>query len=95
MDITGSYPLTLRRNKYLLTFVDYFSKYAEAFVIPDQTAEVCARVYAREIFTCHGSDSVLVIDQGNAFMSSFLARHLRCWGFKGSTPPVIILREMG
>ena len=47
MDITGPYPLTPRRNKYLLTLVDYFSKYAEAFAIPEQTAEVCARVYAR------------------------------------------------
>ena len=78
MDITGPYPLTPCRNKYLLTFVDHFSKYAEAFAIPKQTAEVCARVYAREIVTRHGTGSVLVTDQGSAFMSSFLARHVRC-----------------
>ena len=78
MDITGPYPLTPRRNKYLLTFVDHFSKYVEAFAMPEQTAEVCARVYAKEIVTRHGTCSVLVTDQGRAFMSSFLARHVRC-----------------
>ena len=95
MDITGPYPLTPRRNKYLLTLVDHFSKYAEAFAVPEQTAEVCVRVYAREIVTRHGTGSVLVTDQGSAFMSSFLARHVRCWVFRGFTPPVIILRVMG
>jgi len=73
MDITGPYPLTPRRNKYLLTFVDHFSKYAEAFPIPDQSAEVFARVYTREIVARHGTGSVLVTDQGSAFMSSFFS----------------------
>ena len=94
MDITGPYPLTPRRNKYVLIFVDHFSKYAEAFPIPDQSAEVCARVYTREIVSRHGTGSVLVTDQRSAFMSSFLARPVRCWGSKGSTPPVTILRVM-
>jgi hypothetical protein len=43
MDITGPYPLTPRWNNYLLTFVDHFSKYAEAYPIPEQMAEVCVR----------------------------------------------------
>jgi hypothetical protein len=30
MDICGPYPLTPRKHKYLLTFIDYFTKYAEA-----------------------------------------------------------------
>jgi len=95
MDITGPYPLTPRRNKYLLTFVDHFSKYAEAFPIPDQSAEVCARVYTREIVARYGTSSVLVTDQGSTFMSSFLARLARCWGSKGSTPPAIIPKVTG
>jgi transposase InsO family protein len=82
MDITGPYPLTARRNKYLLTFVDHFSKYAEAYPIPDQSAEVCARVYAREIVTRHGTGSVLVTDQGGAFMSSFFSETCKVLGIQ-------------
>jgi len=78
----------------LLTFVDHFSRYARAFPIPDQSAEVCARVYTREIVARHGTGSIFVTDQGSTVMSSFLARPARCWGSKGSTPPVI-LKVMG
>ena len=71
LDVTGPYPRTPRGKKYLLTFIDHFSKFVEAFPIPDQTAETCARVYATQIVTRHGTSSKLNTDQGPAFMSSF------------------------
>jgi len=39
MDVTGPYLSTPRANKYLLTFIDHFTKYTEAFPTADQTAE--------------------------------------------------------
>jgi hypothetical protein len=68
MDITGPYPLTPRKNRYLLTFIDHFSKYAEIFPVQDQSALSCARVYASLIITRHGSGSKLITDQGSAFV---------------------------
>jgi hypothetical protein len=49
MDITGPYPLTPHRNKYILTIIDHYTKYVQAFAMPDRTAETCARVYATQI----------------------------------------------
>jgi hypothetical protein len=71
MDFTGPYLKTPRGNKYLLTFICHLTKYVEAFPIPDQTAEVCARVYATQIITRHDSGSKLITDQGRALLSSF------------------------
>ena len=71
MDITSPYLMTPCKNKYLLTFIDHFTKYVEAFPIPDQTAETCARVYATQIIARHGTGSTLITDQGRSFISSF------------------------
>jgi hypothetical protein len=75
MDITGPYPVTPRKNRYLLMFVDHFSKYAEVYPIQDHSAETCAKVFATQIVARHGSGFKLVTDQGAAFMSTFLAKH--------------------
>jgi len=74
MDITGPHVLTPRNNKYLLTFTVHFTKYVEVIPISDQSAETCARVYASQIVTRHGTGSKLVTDQGRAFMSTFSKR---------------------
>jgi len=39
MDITGPYLVTPRKNMYLLTFIDHFSKWVEASSIPYITSE--------------------------------------------------------
>jgi hypothetical protein len=77
MDVTRPYLTTPRGNKYLLTLIDHFFKYVEAFPIPDQTAETCARIYATQIVTRHGTGSTLITDQGPAFMSRFSKKHAR------------------
>ena len=59
MDITGPYLMTPRKNKYLLTF----TKYVEAFPIPDQTAETCSRAYATKIIARHGAGSTLITNR--------------------------------
>jgi len=74
MDITGPYPVTPKGNKYLLTFIEHFTKHVEAYPLKDQTAESCARIYATQIVTRHGSGSKLITDQGRAFMSLFFLK---------------------
>jgi hypothetical protein len=44
IDIWGPYLETRRGNRYLLTFIDHFSRYPEAVPIPKQDAPIVARV---------------------------------------------------
>ena len=74
MDFTGPYMTKPRGNKFLLTFIDRFSKYVEAFAIEDQRAETCALVYATQIVSRYGTGAQLITDQSPAFMSSFFQK---------------------
>jgi hypothetical protein len=37
-DIIGLYPESEKRNQYLLTAMDYFTKWVEVYIIPNQEA---------------------------------------------------------
>jgi hypothetical protein len=69
MEICGPYPLTPRGNKYILSFIDHFTKYAEVIQIIDKTASTSAGVYAVHVIARHGAGTVLVTDQGRSFTS--------------------------
>jgi transposase InsO family protein len=57
MDVTGSFLLTPRETRFLLTIVDHFSRYVEAYPMPDQKAEKCEGISASQIITRHGTGS--------------------------------------
>jgi transposase InsO family protein len=82
MDITGPYLSTPRKNKYLVTFIDNFTRYVEAFPVPDITSETIARVYATQIVTRHGTGSKLITDQGRNFMSAFFKETCKILGIQ-------------
>jgi hypothetical protein len=46
VDICGPYSVTPRGNRYILPFLDHFTKFAEAILISDMTAEICTQAYA-------------------------------------------------
>jgi len=80
IDVTGTYLTMPKKNRYLPTFIDHFTKYTEALPIQEQTAETCDRVYATQIITRHGTGSKLITDQGRAFMSSFFRETCKILG---------------
>ena len=62
VDITGPHPRTPRGSKYILTCVDAFSKWAEAFAIPNKEAKTVARVLVEQIFCRLGTPVALLTD---------------------------------
>ena len=43
MDLIGPLKVTTRRNQFILTMTCYFSKWVEAFALPDKSADSIAR----------------------------------------------------
>jgi len=69
LDICGPYPETKRGNRYLLTFIDHFSRYPEAIPLPQQDAPTVARALVTEIFSRLGCPQTITSDRGTNFMS--------------------------
>jgi len=66
--ICGPYPLTRKQHRYLLTYIDHFTRYPEAIPLPNQEAETVARALVTPVFTRHGCPQVLSSDRGTNFM---------------------------
>jgi transposase InsO family protein len=69
IDICGPYPGAKKGNRYLLTFIDHFSRYPEAIPIPRQDAPTVARALVTEVFFKLGCPRILSSDKGSNFMS--------------------------
>ena len=70
VDITGPLPVTASGNRYILVAMDYFTKWPEAYAIPNQEATTVARKLVDEFFTRFGMPNELHSDQGRNFESA-------------------------
>ena len=69
VDIMGPLPTTDGGNEYIMVVCDYFSKYTEAYAIPNHTAQVVADKLVTEFVTHFGVPQQLHSDQGREFES--------------------------
>ena len=89
MDLVGPYHKLQYGNRFLLTFVDQFTKYAEAIPVPNTSAKVCARAYVKHIIARHGTGSILVTDRGTSFTSVFFRETRKILGIKQLYTPAL------
>ncbi len=69
IDILGPLPRSEQGNRYILVVCDAFTKWAEAFPIPDQAARTCATVLVDHVISKFGCPLDLHSDQGRNFES--------------------------
>ena len=79
MDITGPHPRSRDGNEYILTIVDSFTKWADAFPIRTHTAQVVARKLVDGVFTRVGTPLRLLSDQGPEFESALMTELCRVY----------------
>jgi len=77
LDIVGPLPVTERGHRYLLTFVDHFTRFCEAIPIVRQDTETIAREFVVRIITQLGVPRKLLTDRGANFTSALLKETCR------------------
>jgi transposase InsO family protein len=69
VDLCGPFPLSRNGNLYAVIFMDRFSRFPEAFGIPDKKAETVAKVLVEQIVCRYGCPRTLLSDRGGEFLS--------------------------
>ena len=78
-------PRSHNGNRYLVVFIDYLTKWVEAFATPDQTALTIARLLVEEVVTRHGMPNTLLSDRGANFLPRLMAEVYRLLGVRKLT----------
>ena len=65
---TLNLPLTSSGNQYLVVFLDYLTKWVEAYPVPGQQAETIACLLVENIVCRHGVPEELLSDRGANFL---------------------------
>lgn len=71
-DILGPLPRSADGNRYLLVVMDYFTKWPEAYPIPDQEAPTVAEVMVQRWISRFGVPLQIHSDQGRNFTSAVI-----------------------
>lgn len=89
VDILGPFPLTNGGNRYILVAMDYFTKWPEAYTVPDQNATTTAERLVCEMFCRFGAPEELHSDQGWNFEVQVFAKVCKRMGVtKTRTTPL-------
>lgn len=80
MDIVGPFPLSSRGNKYILVVQDHFTKWTEAYALPDYTAKTVAQAFVYEFVSRFGAPLEVHTDQGRNFEAELFKEMCRLLG---------------
>ena len=89
IDVLGPLPVSDAGNKYLLIAADYFTKWPEAYPLPNQETVTVVEVLVTEFVCRFGVPLELHSDQGRNFESAVFAKMCNLLGIeKTRTTPL-------
>ena len=88
VDLSGRYPKTLSGNEYIISFVDWYSGWCEAFPVPDKRSEHVAHLILEEIVPRYSTPLELVSDNGTENVSQLMKETLQALNIKHITTSV-------
>ena len=72
IDIVGPLPKTDQNNRYIVTAIDYLTKWTEARALEKATAEEVARFIFEDIICRHGCPKIILSDRGTHFVNKII-----------------------
>ena len=84
LDIFGPLPITDNSNEYIVVIADYFTKFTEAFAIPNHTALTVADKLVTEVILRYGCPEQIHSDMGAEFESNLFREICRLLDVKKS-----------
>ena len=84
VDILGPLPESLSKNRYVLVAMDYFTRWAEAYTLPNQEAITVATKLVNELFLRFSIPEQLHSDQGRQFESRLMSEICSVLGIRKS-----------
>lgn len=93
MDFLGPFPVSNKGNTFVITAIDYFTKYAIIKAIPASNAGAVAEFFLKEIVYKHGAPKKILTDRGLPFLADLPeslfhgmgTQHVKTTAFKPST----------
>ncbi|KAJ3651676.1 hypothetical protein Zmor_017700 [Zophobas morio] len=82
LDIVGPLHITTTGNRYILTCMDYLTRYPECIPLPDMKAKTIARAFVTNIVLRHGTPRMLLTDCGTQFLSELFQEMCRILGIE-------------
>lgn len=81
VDLIGPMEETKLGNKYILTVVDYFSRYTQVFALPCKESFTVSEAFSQFIVT-HGQIETIISDRGTEFLSKMFKGLCQQFGIK-------------
>ena len=81
-DICGPFSRSRKNNRFILVITDYFSKYTEAYAIPNIEAKTVADKFVREWVCRYGCPMQLHSDQGTNYQSALFIEVCKLLGIE-------------
>jgi len=72
VDVLSGFSVSATGNRYLLVFIDNFSRFCELVPIPDKSAATVARAFLENVICRHNTPDEIVSDNGSEFNNSLL-----------------------
>ncbi|XP_067937269.1 uncharacterized protein [Watersipora subatra] len=79
VDIVGPFPVTPRKNKWVLVLTNHFTQWQDALTLPDVTAPVVANALDERVFCYLKLPEQIHMHQGAQFESQLMAELCQLW----------------